>query len=84
MEKRFVLPDEHGQRGCVANRPTRAAIAARYPGLPTGGLKDCEVRREERKAKFAALPEEEQARKRANMNLARLKGPPKTLTAHPE
>lgn len=57
VELRFALP---GEMECRAERPTREAIAARYPGqLPWRGLLPEERKRDERKAVWAALPEDD-------------------------
>ncbi|WP_324095423.1 hypothetical protein [Candidatus Binatus sp.] len=58
---------------CKATRSTRVAIAARYPELPTGGLKHAEIVSDKRsaagKARWDALPTEEQARRRERASL---------------
>jgi len=58
---------------CKATRSTRVAIAARYPELPTGGLKRAEIVSDKRsaaaKARWDALPPEEQARRRERASL---------------
>ena len=64
MAKRFALPEEEE---CRAHRPTRVAIAARYPDLPTGGLTYAEVARDARRSKarerWAAMSPEERAKR---------------------
>jgi hypothetical protein len=74
FEKRW--PQDEKQ-DCAARRSTREAIAARHPGLPTGGLTRREVARDARrtaaKARWDALPPEEQAAKRARLTPFRLK-----------
>ncbi len=74
MLERFSLP---GEADCRARRATRIAIAARYPDLPTGGLTRAEIVHDRqsalRKARWAALPPEEQVRRLAALADIRLK-----------
>ena len=60
IAERWPQDDE---QDCMARRATREAIAARHPGLPTGGLTRREVARDKRRAQWNALsPEERKAR----------------------
>ena len=57
VELRVYRP---GEPTCRAERPTREAIAARYPGvLPWRGLLPKERKRDAGKARWAALPEDD-------------------------
>lgn len=60
-----------GEAECGARRATRLAIAARLPGLPTGGLTLAEMARDARrvraKAKWAAMSPEDRAGRLAKL-----------------
>jgi len=64
MLSRIALP---GEMTCRAQRKVREAIALKHPDLPTKGLTHAEIagdsRRAAARARWAALPLEEQARR---------------------